>query len=362
MDQELGQLGAQADALAGFALQMMQSAARLAFTVILVFMAAALVFGGLYARLATGRIVKRMRNTISGITRGAAQVAAAAGQVSSAGRALADGAAEQAAAVQETSSSLEEMSAITRQNAENATAADRLMRNTRQVVEKANTAMGELTIAMGQISGASDDTAKIIKTIDEIAFQTNLLALNAAVEAARAGEAGAGFAVVADEVRNLAQRAAEAARNTKVLIEGTVGNVQRGSALVSVTDTAFADVAVSAHKVGELLNEIAAASTEQSTGIAQINTAVSAIDRVTQKNVANAAASAAASEMMHHEAEAMKGHVAAMNALVGGAGPAVPQGPAGAAKRPASGRSRLQFGAVPRPEAVIPKRAVCSEF
>jgi methyl-accepting chemotaxis protein len=290
MDQELGQLGAQADALAGFALQMMQSAARLAFTVILVFMAAALVFGGLYARLATGRIVKRMRNTISGITRGAAQVAAAAGQVSSAGRALADGAAEQAAAVQETSSSLEEMSAITRQNAENATAADRLMRNTRQVVEKANTAMGELTIAMGQISGASDDTAKIIKTIDEIAFQTNLLALNAAVEAARAGEAGAGFAVVADEVRNLAQRAAEAARNTKVLIEGTVGNVQRGSALVSVTDTAFADVAVSAHKVGELLNEIAAASTEQSTGIAQINTAVSAIDRVTQKNVANAAA------------------------------------------------------------------------
>jgi methyl-accepting chemotaxis protein len=233
MDEALAQLGAQSEALSRFALEMMQSVKRLAFTVILVLMAASLVYGGLYALLATRGIVRRMQNTIAGITGGAAQVAAAAGQVSDASHSLADGASEQAASVEETSSSLEEMSSMIKQNA------DHLMSESRQVVEKANASMGELTTAMGQISGASDETAKIIKTIDEIAFQTNLLALNAAVEAARAGEAGAGFAVVADEVRNLALRAAEAARSTEGLIAGTVRNVQRGSELVSVTDAVF---------------------------------------------------------------------------------------------------------------------------
>jgi methyl-accepting chemotaxis protein len=177
--------------------------------------------------------------------------------------------------------------------------------------------MGELTHSMEEISKASEETSKIIKTIDEIAFQTNLLALNAAVEAARAGEAGAGFAVVADEVRNLAMRAAEAARNTADLIEGTVKKVKDGGDLVATTNEAFAEVAQSAAKVGELVGEIAAASNEQAQGIGQVNTAVAEMDKVVQQNAANAEESASASEEMSAQAEQMKGYVEELVALVG---------------------------------------------
>ena len=171
---------------------------------------------------------------------------------------------------------------------------------------------------MKEISSASQETAKIIKTIDEIAFQTNLLALNAAVEAARAGVAGAGFAVVADEVRNLAMRAAEAARNTADLIEGTVAKVKNGSEIVSKTNEAFAKVATGAKKVGELVGEISAASNEQAQGIEQINKAVSELDKVVQKNAANAEESASASEEMNAQAEHMKGFVNDLKVLITG--------------------------------------------
>jgi methyl-accepting chemotaxis protein len=180
--------------------------------------------------------------------------------------------------------------------------------------------MGDLTESMKEISGASEETAKIIKTIDEIAFQTNLLALNAAVEAARAGEAGAGFAVVADEVRNLAMRAAEAAKNTANLIEGTVKKIKNGSDTVSKTNEAFSKVATQAKKVSELVGEISAASQEQAQGIEQINKAVAEMDKVTQQNAANAEESAAASEEMNAQAEVMKGFVGDLMALVGGRG------------------------------------------
>ncbi len=199
---------------------------------------------------------------------------------------LAEASSEQAASGEETSSSLEEMSSMTKQNADNANTANNLMKDANKVITSANTSMGHLTNSMGEISTASEETQKIVKTIDEIAFQTNLLALNAAVEAARAGEAGAGFAVVADEVRNLAMRAADAAKNTADLIEGTVKKIKEGVDLVETTNQGFAEVAESSSKVGTLLGEIAEASGEQAQGIEQINIAVSEMDKVTQQNAA----------------------------------------------------------------------------
>jgi methyl-accepting chemotaxis protein len=178
--------------------------------------------------------------------------------------------------------------------------------------------MDDLTHSMQDIAKASEETSKIIKTIDEIAFQTNLLALNAAVEAARAGEAGTGFAVVADEVRNLAMRAADAAKNTANLIAGTVKKVNTGSGLVAKTNQAFAEVSKSTVKVGELVGEIAEASSEQAQGITQINTAVNEVDQVTQQNAASAEESASASEEMNAQAEQMRIFVNGLLALVNG--------------------------------------------
>jgi len=265
-------------------------------------------------------ITRPIFRIIAGLNEGSDQVASASGQVSSASQGLAEGSSEQAASIEETSSSLEEMSSMTKQNADNANQADNLMREANQVVTKANDSMTDLTTSMEEISKASEETSKIIKTIDEIAFQTNLLALNAAVEAARAGEAGAGFAVVADEVRNLAMRAADAARNTAELIEGTVKKVNEGGELVATTNEAFTEVAESASKVGELVGEIAAASNEQAEGIEQVNKAVVEMDKVVQQNAANAEESASASEEMNAQAEQMKGMVNQLVNVVGGAG------------------------------------------
>jgi methyl-accepting chemotaxis protein len=259
-----------------------------------------------------------LKKAISELTEGADHVAAASGQVSSSSQSLADGASVQAASIEETSSSLEEMSSMTKQNADNASLADSLMKESKAMVSRANTSMSELNQSMKDISKASDETSKIIKTIDEIAFQTNLLALNAAVEAARAGEAGAGFAVVANEVRNLAMRAADAAKNTSSLIEGTVKNIKEGSALVQRTNEAFSEVNKSAEKVAGLVSEIAAASEEQAQGIGQIGKAVAEMDKVTQQNAANAEESASASEEMSAQAEQMKKITLELASLVGG--------------------------------------------
>ena len=263
-------------------------------------------------------IVNPINRIIEGLNEGSEQVSSAAGQVSSGSQQMAEGSSEQAASIEETSSSLEEMSSMTKQNAENAGQADNLMKEANQVVGQANDSMGHLTTSMEEISKASEETSKIIKTIDEIAFQTNLLALNAAVEAARAGEAGAGFAVVADEVRNLAMRAADAAKNTADLIEGTVKKVSDGSEIVTTTNEAFGKVADSSSKVGELVAEIAAASNEQASGIEQVNKAIGEMDKVVQQNSANAEENASASEEMNAQAEQMKGYVGELMALVGG--------------------------------------------
>ncbi|MBF0228785.1 MAG: MCP four helix bundle domain-containing protein [Desulfamplus sp.] len=283
-------------------------------TIMIIGLVIALVVGVFLAFYITVSITGPIRRVIEGLTLGSQQVASASGQVSSASQSLAEGSSQQAASIEETSSSLEEMSSMTKQNSENAAQADLLMKETNTVVAKANQSMNHLTTSMEEISKASDDTSKIIKTIDEIAFQTNLLALNAAVEAARAGEAGAGFAVVAEEVRNLAMRSAEAAKNTANLIEGTVTKVRDGSSLVKKTSEAFTQVATTSVKVGELVGEIAAASREQSTGIEQVNIAVSEMDKVIQQNAANAEESASASEEMNAQAETMNDFV---NELVG---------------------------------------------
>jgi len=235
-----------------------------------------------------------------------AQVATGSDEVASSSQALAEGASEQASSLEETSSSLEEMSSMTKQNAGNASEADSLMKQTNLVVKKANDAMKDLTKSIQDITAASEETSKIIKTIDEISFQTNLLALNAAVEAARAGEAGSGFAVVAAEVRNLAMRAAEAAKNTSRLIEDTVSRIRDGSEIVDKTNDAFVAVAANASKVGELVGEISAASNEQAQGIDQINRAVAEMDKVIQQTAASAEESASAAEEMNAQAVQMK--------------------------------------------------------
>jgi methyl-accepting chemotaxis protein len=264
------------------------------------------------------RIARPIRTAIEGLTETADQVASASLQVSSASHSLAEGASKQAAGIEETSSSLSEMASTTKRNAENAHEASGLANGAMDSMKRARGSMLDLINAVTEISKASEDTNKIVKTIDEIAFQTNLLALNAAVEAARAGQAGAGFAVVADEVRNLAMRAAEAAKTTTHLIEGTVKKVQEGSTLVRQTDEFYRDVAVASKKVVELVNAIADSSQEQAQGVDQINKAIAELENIVQNNAGSAEESASAAEEMNTQADTMRDYLQGLADLVGG--------------------------------------------
>jgi methyl-accepting chemotaxis protein len=303
-----------------------------------------IVIGAFVGFFSSNSIAKPITRVIKGLFDGAEQVAAAAGEVSSSSQSLAEGASEQAAALEESSSALEQMASMTRQNADNANQANSLRQQVGLMLKDADNSMADLAQAMGEIATASTETQKIIKTIDEIAFQTNLLALNAAVEAARAGEAGAGFAVVADEVRNLAMRAAEAAKNTSTLIEGTAARVQRGSELATKTSQTFSEATSSSAKVGDLIAEIAAASNEQAQGIEQIGKAVAEMDKVVQQNAANAEESAAASEELNAQAEQMRVYVGDMVAIVGGGADNLESGaPASAHKQLPAGRGGKAF-------------------
>jgi methyl-accepting chemotaxis protein len=264
------------------------------------------------------KLIRPLKSTISEMEAIAQQVRTVSQQASLSSSELAQGASEQAASLEETSSSLEEMSAITSENAEKSRLADRLMAESGQLSKEAHVGMIDLINSMEGTMNASDETFKIIKTIDEIAFQTNLLALNAAVEAARAGESGRGFAVVADEVRNLAGRAADAVRHTTELIEGTSKSVQNGAEIAAKAHEGFMKMTELASRVEELVKEIAVASGQQSTGIEQINQAVSELNQGVQMNAANSEESAAAAQSMHALASTMNGLVDGLVALAEG--------------------------------------------
>ncbi|OGV83634.1 MAG: hypothetical protein A3K19_07635 [Lentisphaerae bacterium RIFOXYB12_FULL_65_16] len=260
-----------------------------------------------------------LRGVIRGLSTGAVQVTSASGQVSSASQSLAQGASEQASSLEETSAALEQMASMTKQNAEHANQADSLMRSTKATVGSGVEAMQRMSEAIEKIKTSASQTAKIIKTIDEIAFQTNLLALNAAVEAARAGEAGKGFAVVAEEVRNLARRSAEAAKNTSDLIEGAQKNAEAGVQVTQEVAKSLAAIQQSANEVAALVAEIAAASKEQAQGIEQVNKAVAEMDKVVQQNAASAEESASASGELSSQAQELSTMVTELVAVVGGA-------------------------------------------
>ncbi|HTS16055.1 MAG TPA: methyl-accepting chemotaxis protein [Verrucomicrobiae bacterium] len=276
------------------------------------------VLGIVVAIFTTLSITRPINRVIKGMTSGSEQVSSASTQVASASQSLAQGASEQASSLEETSSSLEEMSSMTRQNADNANQANVVAKESSENAETGVDSMKRMTEAIERIKNSASETAKIIKTIDEIAFQTNLLALNAAVEAARAGEAGKGFAVVAEEVRNLARRSAEAAKNTADLIEGAQKNAEAGVAVTAEVAKNLGGIKDSAGKVAALIAEIAAASKEQSQGIDQINTAVAEMDKVVQQNAANAEESSSAAEELSSQSQELNAMVADLVRIIGG--------------------------------------------
>ncbi|HWD20165.1 MAG TPA: methyl-accepting chemotaxis protein [Verrucomicrobiae bacterium] len=278
---------------------------------------ATVVVGTLLAYLIIRRITGALSRVARTIGRGSLQVAGAAGQFLNSGQTLAAGASEQAASLEETSSSLEEMSSMTRRNSESARKANDLAKEARAAADKGAADMEVMSTAMQAIKVSSDDIAKIIKTIDEIAFQTNILALNAAVEAARAGDSGMGFAVVADEVRSLAQRSAQAARETTAKIEDAIVKTAQGVEISAKATRAFAEIVAKVRQVDDLVAEVAHASQEQTQGIAQINQAVGEMDKVTQGNAATAEEGAGAAQELNAQAESMKGSVQELLALVG---------------------------------------------
>jgi methyl-accepting chemotaxis protein len=296
--------------------QKLQAQTGLSSKIIFLTILAALIIGIIYAAVSIRKIVGRINKVIDGVMEGTEQMASSSEHIASDGQALSDGASRQAASIEETSSSLEEISSMVKQNAENAGKAKEMTREVERIVEQVDLNMNDMSVAIKEISDSSQETDKIVKTIDEIAFQTNLLALNAAVEAARAGSAGAGFAVVADEVRNLAMRAADAAKNTAELIGNTMKSVEKGSRFTKATQDSFKKNMALSSKVGALVDEIAAASREQSEGIESVSQAVTDMDSVVQQNAANAEESASAAEQMNAQVHRMKEYLNELASLV----------------------------------------------
>jgi methyl-accepting chemotaxis protein/methyl-accepting chemotaxis protein-1 (serine sensor receptor) len=297
------------------------------------------------------RTSAELRHLAGAMSEGSEQVASAAVQVAQISQTLAQAASEQAASLEETSASTEEINSMAHRNSENSSSAADVVTKSGDKFTRANQSLEEMTSAMAEINASSAKISKIIKVIDEIAFQTNILALNAAVEAARAGEAGMGFAVVAEEVRNLAQRCAQAAKDTAQLIEESVNRSSGGKAKVDSVVTSIREIAEETARVKHLVDEVNQGSQEQTRGLEQIATAVAQMQRVTQSTAASAEEGASAGQEMSAHAHSMKEAVARLDMMVGGGG------------RPPAHAARMAANAGPaRPkqrtsrEAVAPRK------
>jgi len=285
-----------------------------------------MVFGGVFVAFVVAGLVVRsviavnrsLRTQSQELRDGTEHVLVAAGQVATSAQGLSQASTHQAASLEETSASMEEMASMTRKNAENAVQAADLATDVAGQVRDSNAALNDMVTSMTAIRESSNKVAKIIKVIDEIAFQTNILALNAAVEAARAGEAGMGFAVVAGEVRNLAQRSAQAAKDTAILLEESIVRSQEGTGRVEHVAQSIASITESVIRVRRMVEEVRQASAQQAQGIEQVTQAIAQMESVTQTTAATAEESAAASEELNAQAEASMAVVRRLEALVGG--------------------------------------------
>lgn len=290
---------------------------NMASLVMIVGLVLALIISLLIAFLIIRSIVNIVTNSVKSLSEGTAQVVSASEQISSASVSLAEGASSQASSVEEVSATIEEATASNNQNADNSREANLLALHSNEAAQQGNQQVADLMIAMEKITDSSQKIAKIIKTIDEIAFQTNLLALNAAVEAARAGEHGLGFAVVAEEVKNLAERSANAAKEITGIIEASIDQVKMGTEVANRTKNSFGDILISVKKTSDLIGEIAISAKEQAEGMNQIATAMGSVDQITQQNASASEETAAAAEELNAQALSMLESVAEIAALAG---------------------------------------------
>lgn len=281
---------------------------------------------------------------------------------------LAEGSSQQAASIQETSSTLEESSSMVHQTTQNTKEAEILARKTKEFANKGNGEMQDMLGLMEELKRSSAEISKIIKVIDEIAFQTNILSLNAAVEAARAGEAGKGFAVVAEEVRNLAQRSAQAAKDTARIIESNIDLSEKCLSITEVVSGSLVEINNESGKVNELLGEISTASQEQEIGIGQINKAISQMEHVLQANATTAQESARSAEQLVIYEDTLKGIMAQLDALVDGSSqigakiaklstskkPAAPAKLAPAKPAAPAPKTKVEVSKSSKPEDIIP--------